>query len=328
VFSRLENDFYGITARNLFLANELLSVLSLLEADQLRAVTYKGPVLAASVFGNIGLREFADLDLLVDRRDIGAVQRSLASLGYFLQYPYCEMPQLLSLSSLHEYPFVNENGCKIEVHCEPMPRHLSVPFSTEGFLQRAELTKLLDGRVLTLCPEDLLLFLCAHGVLHGWPTLESICCVAELIGTRDQELDYKLVTAEARRLGICRILGVGLLLAHELFNATLPESVTAQIRNDTKVKGLATEAKDRLFSAPDDLERFVRLPWIHLGSRERALDRIRFCVRSVFTPELADTKMATLPIFLFFLYSALRPFRVFGMYGRAALRVFRRASSA
>ena len=55
--------------RNLYLAAELLKVLDILEGHGIFAVPFKGPVLAESVYGDLSLRGFVDLDILVHKRD-------------------------------------------------------------------------------------------------------------------------------------------------------------------------------------------------------------------------------------------------------------------
>src|SRR5262249_28128936 len=56
-------------SRNLLLAHELLRVIDLLGANGIRAIPYKGPLLASQVYGDLGLRLFSDLDILVHEWD-------------------------------------------------------------------------------------------------------------------------------------------------------------------------------------------------------------------------------------------------------------------
>src|SRR5262249_51054068 len=51
--------------QSLRLTGELLRVLALLEERGVRALPYKGPMLSAEVYGDLGRREFLDLDILI-----------------------------------------------------------------------------------------------------------------------------------------------------------------------------------------------------------------------------------------------------------------------
>ncbi|PHM06114.1 hypothetical protein CK516_35905 [Nostoc sp. 'Peltigera malacea cyanobiont' DB3992] len=58
------------TARNLFLAKQLCQILDLLSTDNISAIPFKGPTLATLAYGNLVLREFSDLDILVRKMTI------------------------------------------------------------------------------------------------------------------------------------------------------------------------------------------------------------------------------------------------------------------
>ncbi|NEO17531.1 MULTISPECIES: nucleotidyltransferase family protein [unclassified Moorena] len=55
----------SITLYNLSLTRTLVKLLPQLEARGIAAIPYKGPTLAAAAYGDLALREFVDLDLLV-----------------------------------------------------------------------------------------------------------------------------------------------------------------------------------------------------------------------------------------------------------------------
>src|SRR5882672_7117760 len=51
--------------RSLWFTAELARIMQRFERRQLRAVPYKGPVLAQSLYRDLGLRSFSDLDFLI-----------------------------------------------------------------------------------------------------------------------------------------------------------------------------------------------------------------------------------------------------------------------
>jgi hypothetical protein len=86
--TRLKSHYQALARRNLRVAAELLQVLALLESHGIVAVPFKGPVLAAVAYGEITLRQFVDLDILVSRRDIGRVRDLLVGKGYRMRYSF------------------------------------------------------------------------------------------------------------------------------------------------------------------------------------------------------------------------------------------------
>lgn len=68
--SRLENTYiFENSVNNLSLVEQLFVVLDLLEKNEITAVPIKGPVLAESVFGDVTLRRYLDLDIFISKKD-------------------------------------------------------------------------------------------------------------------------------------------------------------------------------------------------------------------------------------------------------------------
>src|SRR5437867_2636917 len=82
VLEQLRDYFHSNARSNLLLTEELLRLLDLLAARGIRAIPFKGPALAASVYGNIALRQFCDLDLLVHTNEVSKTKDLLISQGY------------------------------------------------------------------------------------------------------------------------------------------------------------------------------------------------------------------------------------------------------
>ena len=62
---RLRSAIHQNARRNLFLTAELLQVIDIFRAHEIPCIPYKGPVVASLVYGDISLRQFADLDIIV-----------------------------------------------------------------------------------------------------------------------------------------------------------------------------------------------------------------------------------------------------------------------
>jgi hypothetical protein len=206
----------------------------------------------------------------------------------------------------------------VELHCEVAPWYFSFALATEGLIARARRTRLQSANVLTLSPEDLLLFLTMHGTKHCWQHLELISALAELI-RNPGDLDWDAAVARGRSVGGVRMLLLGALLAQQLFEVPLPASLRIALEHDTVAHGIAVVVIERLREPSDNLQSLARLPWLHLRARERRVDRLRYCLRGLVGPELDDAAAVFLPRPLFPLYWAIRPVRVLGLYARAAL---------
>jgi Uncharacterised nucleotidyltransferase len=272
VRSQLQIHFHANAQRNLFLAGTLLQLLRLFEAHGIAALPYKGPILAVSAYGNLALRQFADLDLLVRPQDTPRARELLLARGY----------QLLSHARIACFErsrkvdeLLSADGqVLVELHRAPTSWTFYFPFPAARLWEQLETVSLCDMPVWTLAPEALLLVLCVHGAKHHWGRLGWICDVAALLG-RHPGLDWDRVLAQAGHLGGRRMLCPGLLLAHDLVGADLPEILWRPIEADPVLPWLAGQVQARLFNAADHLPEAMERPLFYLRLRERFRDRAR-----------------------------------------------------
>ena len=309
--------FQRNATRNLFLIGELCRVLDLLKGREIPAIPFKGPLLASALYGNLALRVFDDLDILVRKRDVLRAKEILVSQGYRPSLPMTGRQERAYLDSNHEYALVHESGALVELQWALAPPHFSFALDPEGLWERARPATLAGTAVLTLAPEDLLLILCLHHSREGWARLEWIGGVAELI-RRHPGIDWGRLLPRAERRGLLRMLYLGLSLASDVLGAPVPGAVLRKVRADRSVRALARRVRRRLFA--DDRARpgaFQYSPAdvaFHLGMRERRRDRLRYAVRLVLSPTVGDRLALPLPAPLDFLYYPLRPFRLFGKW--------------
>ncbi|MGH9640634.1 MAG: nucleotidyltransferase family protein, partial [Bryobacteraceae bacterium] len=80
--ARLKNQVRAAAVRSLILAAELIRVLAGLAAVGIEAIPYKGPVLGAQAYGDLALREFEDIDLVLRQRDVAGADGVLVRLGF------------------------------------------------------------------------------------------------------------------------------------------------------------------------------------------------------------------------------------------------------
>ena len=291
--------------RNLWFAAELARIANHFERKNLRAVPYKGAILAESVYGDLALRNFNDLDFLTASADFERGKQALAELGYHPSDTYRPEIERFWLRFGYERSFDGAAGkYLVELQWRILPRFYAVDLPTEELLERA-VTASIGGQFLpTLSTEDLLLVLCLHAAKHLWMRLIWISDIAETV--RTQNIDYNVLISRARALGITRIVGVSFWLAQNVREMVLPKFAEEIVNADLQVKALGQLFADRLQrSATYDFESSEYFRLI-LKLRERQLDRWRYFGRLVWAPGENDFAAVRLPEALFPLYRAVR----------------------
>lgn len=328
--THLRNHFHANARRNLFLTGELLKLLNLLEVHGIPAIPLKGPVLAASVYGNLAFRWFGDLDIWVRQQDVLRARDLIMSQGYQPQIQLTNGREASFLRSHRELRLDGDAGRVLVELQWRIPTHWQVlrsfPLDQKRLWQRLESVPLAGGTVLGPPPEDLLLILCVHGAGHGWRRLNWICDVAELIRLYPQ-MDYGRAMAQASASGCERMFLLGLRLAHDLLGAALPAETWRRVQADAAVEPLAVQVREWLFGDEAGPTHLFEEAAFYIRLRERLRERIPYFLfycwaylRPAVIPTAEDRALLPLPAFLSFLYYLLRPIRMVGKYGLSPLK--------
>jgi Uncharacterised nucleotidyltransferase len=299
--------------RSLWFAAELTRILRYFGKKQLRALPYKGPVLAQSAYGELGLRSFSDLDLLISPADFAQARQALGELGYQPTQELAPAVERFYLRTGYERSFDGAAGKNlVELQWNLLPYFYAVDprsadFQIADLMARAGHVDFGGSEVPCLSPEDSLLVLSLHAAKHLWTRLIWVADIAEIL--RAPRLDLKPVIARARALGIARILSVSLWLAERLLSAPIPASACGLV-HDSEVKLLGEKCVARLASAATyDFEstRYFRQVF---KLRERSSDRWRYLWRLVWTPGPGEVATVALPEKMFPLYRVVRVVRL------------------
>lgn len=294
--------------RNMYLVKELVGILELFKANGIKAISFKGPVLAASAYGNLSLRQISDLDFLVEEHNFQRAVDLLVSQGYEL---IVQVPWEFHLKR-------RDRAYSIDLHREIVPKHLSCSLTSSYVWENLELFSFYGTTVQNLTPEACLLIICLNGTKEYWNRLNRICDLAELIQA-NPDLDWQMVLEQAEKMGFRRLIFLSLLLARNLLDAKIPNFIWKQVQSDPVVNSLVLRVYEKLFSKTWEACGTVETTFFHIKTRERWQDKTRsffglMLLSGWLHPTARDRDVIHLPILFSFLYYLIRPIRVFNRY--------------
>jgi Uncharacterised nucleotidyltransferase len=331
---------YQENARNaLWFTAELQRILIHLESAGIPALPYKGPVLARALYNQVTERQFNDLDILILPADVPKAKAALVALSYGCGPELRPQQEPAYIASGCGYVFHSRAGRNLlDLQWRIVPRFYSIDFDVADFLKRAdkiglETQEIMEngrprpsiriagatknfpasndhlrpglGRLMpTLRPEDLLLVLCVHAAKHVWIQLSWLCDIAQL--AKSHPLDWNAIQAEARRLGIERIVSLNLLLSHRLFGSALPPQIQKFLQKDPSATTLADEILPLIGRSTRYNTESIPYFRLMIRLRERWQDRTRFLWRLIFTPSVREWSAIRLPKSLQPLYRLVR----------------------
>lgn len=311
--SELKQSNMNIVIQNMYMSAEMIRVLALLNENSIQAQAFKGPALSELAYGDIALRQYCDLDILIKKQDIAKSITLLSADGYT---PEINLPEGMDKAF---FACVNVIGLgktiRIEIHWELLSKNYAIEW-LEDTLWKENDTVYIDGDdVSMLAYNTHLLYLCTHGAKHLFERLEWVCDIDRLIRAKPN-MDWQSLFEDARTLGIERMLLLGLYLAHQLLGLPLPRKISVKVFNESEVEALGRQIISLNFSTPDKQGRSYGTFGLLWRMRENYTDRLRFAWRAMFAPKFDDFKALQLPAYLVFLYPVVRPFRLLVKYFR------------
>jgi len=223
---------------NRLLAQELVVLCEAFEAHGVPVMPIKGATLAASAYGDLTLRDFSDMDLLVPEGSIAEAEAVLRALGYEGKDPSSDSGEMDNEEGPYHVFIKKRTLFRVDLQCVMAHQHFVFRLDRPEFWQHRMPVALANKTVQGLAPEDLLILLCVHGSKHAWEALKWVCDVAELLRAHDH-MDWDRIFSSASTWRCRRLVLMGLSLAHLVLDAPLPEVVVARLSADSDVRMLS-----------------------------------------------------------------------------------------
>ncbi|HSS20511.1 MAG TPA: nucleotidyltransferase family protein [Pyrinomonadaceae bacterium] len=311
----LRTRFQNNSALNVLLTGEMVRLLDLFAQNQIAALPYKGPAIAVGIYGNLSLRQFADLDILVPETEVWRATDLLLNQGYQAHFVIPERKKSTFLRLSYVRLFKRESdGTTVELHWRLAPRFFGAAFETAKLWENGRTIQVQGSNVRIPLVEDFILMLCLHGAKDCWEKLEWVCGLAELVRS-DVQIDWGKLFSGARQARCLKAVILGLLLARDLLEAPVPANVLESVATDGSLNLLAQQIVARFFAEPSAPFSLAKRVSFHLKVKDSLPEKLRYCARLALTTTPVDWEMASLPQPVSFVYYPLRVFRLFKKYG-------------
>ena len=295
---------------------ELIRIQKLFDDHGIEIIPLKGIMLSLRLYGDIGMRNSSDIDLLTKPQHIEKASRLLETMGYCCEafsHRLTAKQKLHVRNNLHHFAYRNNNtGLTVELHWNIGPwRSLQMSLLWSHISQ----ITWMECQINVLNDDALLLSLCDHGAKHKWVCLKWLGDVATLLaGKTPDTIDHLISLAD--QLGLRRTLAQTSLLVFWLYGLQPSKPLISLINGETKTFTLASDAMAELLTnrTKKTKAHFVTaiayMLYIHrLKPSLPYLNIIRG-----FLISLHDFREFPLPDYLFWLYYPLRPIFWFCRY--------------
>ena len=329
VLEHLRLRFYRISAYNHYLAKHLVQLASEFERQRIPCLALKGPSVAMAAYGDLSLRQYEDIDMMVHVEDVSKAVEMLFGRGFHAVRGHSERYKNVKL--YHEITLAAPDGSyAVDLHWQLAPPYARVfgPDARAVWLRAANL-HLPFGDVPVLSREDLFLALCQHGTRHRWWQLKWLFDVAELLRKSGTMESSGVVDAIQISPLVRASASLAAMLAHELLGIHVPLDVEKMLEPAKRTRAVGQAIRDEFLSrgqtngsSHDTLLGLQQHPLVRM--KYLAVEAFQYPVREIlFTITDKDIQFVRVPAKFRLVYYFIRPLRLMLQHGRsAAIRIW------
>jgi len=288
--NKLQQAYYKSLSRGMVLYNAFEKVAeAFCCATDIRVVVLKGIYLSEWLYGDIALRQFSDMDLLVSKDDAMQCLSILTELGFKPSDSAVTefiTEFIASKSEIVHYAPMVINDVSVEIHIKLHRQSKHYDIKIESFLNNAEKLLLRNKPVYALELHDLLIHLCVHLDKHfrgGHVQFTSFNDIVNLLEKYQHEIDWTLLVQRCDyhecELAVFRFL----VLIHKFYDAALPEHILRKYESDL------TEADELLFvgylNGVFPQQYYIDSHWSSICKTKGLGNKIHYLIDLIFPPK-------------------------------------------
>lgn len=299
----------------------LVRVLERLAATGVPALALKGPALSQTLYGDVGLRTFADLDVLVRPCDFLAARGTLLAAGFAYANQEVELVMRRGGGRIGEVLLAGPGGQPfVDLHWRVALGLSGREIPVGPLFAGSRDVELLGCRVRVPGERHQLLLAAMHGARHNAQTLEARISVAAL-ARRVPPAAWPAVLREAHRVGSHRAFVAVVAASCASVAVPVPSEVGGALARDRVATAYArhlwrSAGRRSLTESDDPVLRLAGTSW-RVALEDSPLAALSHLGEWALRPGPRDWLALDLPPYLGWAYWLVRPARLCHKYLRA-----------
>lgn len=268
---------------------------------------FKGPFLSLELYEDIGYRNFGDIDVLVEKKDIEKAKQIIEDLDFECIYPKIKLTdkqRITNYSLSHHYHFKHPNQeIDIELHWTISNPKSYFGKETKDIISESRELTVSKFKLPYISKIDNLVYQAAHGAIHQWYRLFWLKDFSKLLKKVSSE-EIKDAFDLSKKLKLDKCLLQAITLSHLIYKLETPSVSDFELsKNLMKVPLKSIELTDL-----NQLGIKGKLKSLVYRIRLKPNFSYYFDLIYRLRTHLTDWEILQLPKSLFFLYYILRPF--------------------
>ncbi|MBM3252228.1 MAG: nucleotidyltransferase family protein [Candidatus Omnitrophica bacterium] len=223
--------YHNNLKKNILVLEQIKSVQGMFKNKGVGCILLKGASLISTVYKDLGVRSFVDIDVLVKKCDLPLVKQSFSELGYVLMMP--DSVGFLEEFGAGELLFKKPGMPHFDIHWDLSfyERFRGIIRFDNAKIWQEALTVNFDNTDITvLNPETQILYISAHLALaHSFQGLTGFFDLASLIKFYRTIINWDKLIKDATRIGIKIPVYYALKFTRDFFDIFLPTDLLKQL---------------------------------------------------------------------------------------------------
>lgn len=233
ISERMQSLIAANLALNMKRYSDLNEILDLFNKHKIHVLVLKGAALVQTVYRDISLRVFGDIDLLIHFDDLQDSKKIMSDLGYELLHGCYSVPDKLNEEFGCQWDY-KKTPTVVEIHWNLFEKRSPFKINPDELIDRSERFKIESRDAFTLGPEDSLIYLCIHQYKHHWTCFRDLCDVNEFTRTYSEKINWLDVLNRSDEINSDKCLYYTFSLAKHFLDTPIPEFVLSNLRERVK----------------------------------------------------------------------------------------------
>lgn len=287
--------YIAVAARNTLAFHDTEILVNKLCEDAIDIAGLKGIYLLEHVYGNIGVRAMADIDVLVKKENLAQSYELMRELGYQPTAYFSFDDQNIDVK--HIPPLQKDrNSPVVELHWTILEEDEPFTIDPQAIWERVKPVKVSSSDVFTLGLEDLILHLCIHLTYQHYLSLglRGLMDIAMVIHKFQNEIDWQNLVAISHSWESQKVTALTLKLVETQLNIPIPEDVYPNLLPEGLDQKIFENARDHLFDrhnygipmTPDLVE---------MEKNQNFFPKLKIAWKRLFLPRLTLARLYNVP---------------------------------
>jgi hypothetical protein len=230
-YKELKSQYIQISKYNMLLSSELINIFSIFQANNIKALSFKGATLSTLLYDDITIRQYSDIDILIKLEDRKKVLDILQQHKYKEHLNLPKEQKELFLQTAKEISLYHiEKPIMLDIHWAFFDKDYPIDFDCQDIWKEPFIVRIDNLPIPTFNKEQLLIYLAIHASKHLFERIEWLVDIDRAITTHN--IDWSYIYKFLQKSDFERMFILALYLSNRHFDTYIPNRLLHKYKDE------------------------------------------------------------------------------------------------